>query len=126
MLDRIDLRIEVPPVPVSDLAELPQGEPSAPVAARVAQARMRQSERYADHPGISVNAQASGTLLEEVARPDAEGRSLLLRAAERFSLSARGYHRVMRVARTIADLAQSEEVRANHVAEAIRFRLPNA
>lgn len=123
IMDRLDLLVEVPPVPIADLAELPPGEPSQKVALRVAKARQLQTDRYKEIPGVKVNAQATGALLENVATPDAEGRALLLRAAERFGLSARGYHRVLRVARTIADLSGSEEVGKNHVAEAVSFRL---
>ena len=72
---------------------------------------------------MRVNAEAEGSLLEEIATPDGEGRDLLLKIAERFGLSARGYHRVLRVARTIADLAGSEAVRKPHVAEAVSYRL---
>ncbi|MCX7644549.1 MAG: YifB family Mg chelatase-like AAA ATPase [Rhodobacteraceae bacterium] len=122
LMDRFDLRVEVPPVGYADL-DLPQtGEPSAAVAARVAAARAMQEARYAGGPA-RVNADAEGRLLEEVAAPDAEGRALLARVAERFGLSARGYHRILRVARTIADLAGSETVRRPHVAEAVSFRL---
>jgi magnesium chelatase family protein len=123
LMDRIDLRVEVPPVAYRDL-DLPDGgESSATVAARVAAARDRQAARFTAHPEVRVNADAEGRLLEEIATPDAEGRSLLAQVAERFQLSARGYHRVLRVARTIADLAGSESVRQPHVAEAVSFRL---
>ncbi|MFM2354872.1 MAG: hypothetical protein RLZZ528_608, partial [Pseudomonadota bacterium] len=123
LMDRIDLRVEVPPVAFTDL-DLPEGgDSSATVAARVAAARDRQGARFRDHPGLRVNADAEGRLLEEIAAPDAEGRDLLTRLAERFGLSARGYHRVLRVARTIADLAGEDQVRRPHVAEAASFRL---
>lgn len=123
LMDRFDLRAEVPPVAYSDL-DLPQsGESSASVAARVAQARARQEARFKDAPGLRVNADAGGRVLEEIATPDAEGRALLNRVAERFGLSARGYHRVLRVARTIADLDGSPGVRQPHVAEAFSYRL---
>ena len=79
--------------------------------------------RLAGHPTARVNADLEGALLEEVAAPDEAGRALLLRAAERFGLSARGYHRVLRVARTIADLDGSAAVRQPHIAEAISFRM---
>ncbi len=123
LMDRFDLRIDVPPVAFSDLDLPPSGDSSAIVAARVAQARERQIQRYAGYDGLRVNADAEGALLEEIARPDAEGRALLTRAAERFGLTARGYHRLLRVARTIADLAGAPEVRAPHMAEAISYRL---
>jgi magnesium chelatase family protein len=124
LMDRFDLRVEVPPVSFRDLDIPADGEPSAAVAARVAAARDRQAERFAGFDDVRVNADAEGALLEEVAAPDAEGRNFLARAAERFALSARGYHRVMRVARTIADLEGAETVGRPHVAEAISFRLP--
>lgn len=123
LMDRIDLRVEVPPVAYTDLDLPDSGEVSATVAERVASARERQTARYADHPEVRVNADAEGRLLEEVASPDSEGRALLAKVAERFGLSARGYHRVLRVARTIADLAGADEVRKPHVAEAVSYRL---
>ncbi len=123
LMDRIDLRVEVPPVAYTDLDLPDSGESSATVAERVAAARAVQTARYADHPGIRVNADAEGRLLEAVASPDGEGRELLARVAERFGLSARGYHRVLRVARTIADLAGAGDVRKPHVAEAVSYRL---
>jgi magnesium chelatase family protein len=89
----------------------------------VAQARKLQEGRFAAYPGLRVNADAEGALLEEIATPDAEGRALLTRAAERFGLTARGYHRLLRVARTIADLEGAAQVRAPHMAEAISYRL---
>ncbi len=125
LMDRFDLRLDVPPVAFTDL-DLPDGgETSAVVAARVARARAVQTDRYAEL-GARVNADAEGAVLEEVAAPDAEGRELLLRAAERFGLSARGYHRVLRVSRTIADLAGEPAVRRPHVAEALSYRLAGA
>lgn len=123
LMDRFDLRVEVPPVAYADL-ELPaSGESSAAVAARVSAARRRQMQRFAGHEGARLNADAEGALLEEIAAPDAEGRALMARVADRFGLSARGYHRVLRVARTIADLEGSAEVRTPHLAEAVSFRL---
>ena len=122
LMDRIDLRVEVPPVAFTDL-DLPEPpEGSKEVAIRVAMAREIQTARFVD-TDARVNADAEGQLLEEVAAPDTEGRELLLRVAERFGLSARGYHRVLRVARTIADLEGSERVRRGHVAEAVGYRL---
>ncbi len=123
LIDRIDLRVEVPPVAYTDLDLPDTGDSSATVADRVAAARAVQTTRFAAHPQARVNADAEGRLLEEVASPDAEGRALLATVAERFGLTARGYHRVLRVARTIADLAGSEGVRKPHVAEAVSYRL---
>jgi magnesium chelatase family protein len=122
LMDRFDLRVEVPPVAFTDL-ELPEsGERSAAVAARVAAARAAQGTR---HPG-ALNADLVGAALDDVATPDDEGRALLARVAERIGLSARGYHRILRVARTIADLAGEDDVRRPHVAEAVSYRLAGA
>jgi magnesium chelatase family protein len=126
MMDRFDLRVDVPPVGWSDLDLPATGEASATIAARVAAARAVQDRRYANHPGHRVNADAEGRLLEDIATPDAEGRALLSRVADRFGLSARGYHRILRVARTIADLDASATVRLPHVAEAVSYRLTSA
>ena len=86
----------------------------------------RAAERLKDHPDLRVNADLEGALLEEIAQPDTDSRALLARVAERFGLSARGYHRVLRVARTIADLDGSADLHLPHVAEAVSFRLPAA
>jgi magnesium chelatase family protein len=123
LMDRIDLRIEVPPVAFSDLDLPPTGEPSTLIAQRVAAARERQETRFQAHPHIRQNADIDSGLLSEVAAPDPEGRELLLKAAERFTLSARSFHRILRVARTIADLETSDQVLRPHVAEALSFRL---
>lgn len=123
LMDRFDLRIDVPPVAFTDLDLPPGGDSSANVAGRVENARAVQEARFAEHPGMRVNADAEGEALEEIATPDAQGRELLTRVAERFGLSARGYHRVLRVARTIADLDGSEVVAKPHVAEAVSYRL---
>ena len=123
MIDRFDLRIDVPPVAYTDLDLPPSGDSSATVAARVAAARAVQAQRFAGHSDVAMNADAEGALLESIATPDAEGRALLARVAQRFALSARGFHRVLRVARTIADLDGSADVRQPHVAEAVSYRL---
>ncbi len=125
LLDRIDLHIEVSAVPPEDLARPPPGESTATIAHRVAAARARQGGRYASLPAerrVRTNAEADGALLEETATPEPAGRALLLRAAERLRLSARGYHRVLRVARTLADLEGSSTVARRHVAEALSYR----
>jgi magnesium chelatase family protein len=125
LLDRIDLHIDVPAVAPGDLALPPPAEDSATVARRVAAARLRQANRYGGLPEgrrIRTNAEADGALLDEVATPDAAGRALLLRAAERLRLSARGYHRILRIARTLADLESAAEIGRRHVAEALSYR----
>ncbi|MFN7599621.1 MAG: ATP-binding protein, partial [Cereibacter sp.] len=123
LMDRFDLRVEVPPVAFTDLDLPATGDSSEQVAARVARARQRQAQRFAGTPGVRVNADAEGTLLEDIATPDADGRALLSRVADRFGLSARGYHRILRVARTIADLDGENVVQKPHIAEAVGYRL---
>ncbi|RGP39321.1 YifB family Mg chelatase-like AAA ATPase [Pseudotabrizicola alkalilacus] len=122
LMDRFDLRVDVPPVAYADLDLPATGESSASIAARVSRARALQTTRYAQDEGLRVNADLEGRRLEEVATPDAEGRALIARVAERMGLTARGYHRVLRVARTIADLDTSPAVRHPHVAEAVSYR----
>jgi len=124
LMDRIDLRIEVPAVSAADLILPPPAEGSAEVAARVAAARDLQAARYAAAglPHIRTNAEAPASLLEEIAQPDAQGQKLLRDAAETMRLSARGYHRVLRVARTLADLDGADKVGRLHLAEALSYR----
>jgi magnesium chelatase family protein len=125
MFDRIDLHIDVPAVRAADLSLPPPAEGSAEVAARVAAARTRQAARFnrlPDDVRIRTNAEADGVLLDQIATPDPEGKRLMVDAAERLHLSARGYHRVLRVARTLADLDGSDNVRRIHVAEALSYR----
>ena len=124
LLDRIDLTIEVPAVTASDLILPPPTEGSREVAARVARARALAEERYAalGLKGVRTNAAAQGPVLEEIARPEANGLTLLRDAADAMRLSARGYHRVLRVARTLADLDGAEKVGRVHVAEALSYR----
>jgi Mg chelatase-related protein len=121
LMDRIDIHVDVPAVSAADLSLPPPAEGSADVAARVAAARQIQRRRYEAH-GLRTNAEAEGQLLDAVATPDAAGAKLLAQAAEAMGLTARGYHRVLRVARTIADLEAGEEVRRPHIAEALSFR----
>ncbi|MHC2277234.1 putative ATPase with chaperone activity [Bradyrhizobium diazoefficiens] len=121
---RIDLRIEVPAVTAADLILPPPAEGSAEVAARVAAARDIQLARYADIglPNVRTNAEAPASVLEDIAKPDAQGAKLLRDAAETMRLSARGYHRVLRVARTLADLDNADKIGRLHLAEALSYR----
>jgi magnesium chelatase family protein len=124
LIDRIDLTIEVPAVTAADLILPAPAEGSAEVALRVAAARDVQAARFAALalPNVRTNAQASGPLLEEIAKPDGAGLSLLRDAADAMRLSARGYHRVLRVARTLADLDGAEKIARVHLAEALSYR----
>lgn len=127
LFDRIDLHVDVPAVSAGDLSLPPPREGTAEVAARVARARETQRARYdrllpQGHSPIRSNAEADGEVLEKVAGPDMQGRQLLTDAAERLKLSARGYHRVLRVARTLADMDGADGVRRIHVAEALSYR----
>ena len=123
LLDRIDLQVEVTPVPLEKLAgKRPPGESSTTIAQRVVAARQRQALRYADHAAIHCNAQMPSRLVREWCRIDATGQTLLKTAMEKLQLSARAYDRILKVARTIADLEESEEILPNHLAEAINFR----
>ncbi len=124
LLDRIDLHIEVPAINASDLVLPPPSEGSREVAARVAAARKIQAERFAalGKPGLRVNAEAHGKVLDSIAPLDAASLKLLRDAAEAMHLSARGYHRVLKVARTIADLDGAESIGRPHLAEALAYR----
>jgi magnesium chelatase family protein len=124
LMDRIDLRIEVPAVTAADLILPAPSEGSAEVAARVAAARDIQLVRYAAAglPHIRTNSEAPASVLETVAQPDTQGQKLLRDAAEAMRLSARGYHRVLRVARTLADLDGMEQIGRMHLAEALSYR----
>ncbi|GAB4571440.1 MAG: YifB family Mg chelatase-like AAA ATPase [Rhodothalassiaceae bacterium] len=124
LLDRIDIHVDVPAVSASDLTLPPPAEGSAEVALRVAEARCLQRDRFRrlDAAHIRTNAEADGTLLEAIAAPDEKGRRLLNEAIDRMRLSARGYHRVLRVARSLADLAGAETLSRAHLAEALSLR----
>ncbi len=125
LLDRIDLYVDVPPVSAADLSLPPPAEGSADVARRVAKAREAQAARFkALGAGLRTNTEAEGELLERIAAPDDPGRALLGEAAESMKLTARGYHRVLKVARTLADLEGADAVRRLHIAEALSFRRP--
>lgn len=122
LLDRIDLQIEITPVPFEEISKAAPGEPSAAIRERVVRARAMQEQRYAAHPGTHCNAQMTERMIHQYAEPDADGIELLRMAMRRLSLSARAYNRILKVARTIADLAGSETVGTDHLAEAIGYR----
>lgn len=122
LLDRIDIQIEIVPVPFEKISEQRPAEPSAAIRERVVKARALQEKRYADIEGIHCNAQMNTKLLHQYAVPDAAGLSLLKNAMTRLNLSARAYDRILKVARTIADLEASEHIQSHHLAEAIQYR----
>lgn len=126
LLDRIDIQVEVGAVSITDLAEAGDGEKSAAVRARVQEARERQADRYAalggKAGGIFINAHADAELIERIAPLAAPAKTMFLQAAERLKLSARAYHRLLKVALTVCDLAGAKEVTKDHVAEALSYR----
>ena len=122
LLDRIDLHCEVAVVPFKQLSEMQQGEPSETIRERVIKARHIQEIRYKDFKGIHCNAQMTERMIHHFAEPDAQSLDMLRMAMERLSLSARAYSRILKVARTIADLEGLENVQAHHIAEAIGYR----
>lgn len=125
LLDRIDIRISVPAVTAIDLIAPKPSEPSAEVASRVSQVRRLQAERFAalGHPNVRTVAQASADLMQHIATPDTAAMKLLRDAAEAMKLSARGYHRVLKIARTLADLDGSDRLSRIHLAEALSYRM---
>ncbi|MDQ6609664.1 MAG: YifB family Mg chelatase-like AAA ATPase [Bacteroidota bacterium] len=122
LLDRIDLHVEVTPVPFSELTTLKPQEASATIRDKVIKAREIQEQRYKGHNGVYCNAQISSKMLKEICVISTAGHNLLKTAMERLNLSARAYDRILKVSRTIADLAASEEIKIEHLAEAIQYR----
>jgi magnesium chelatase family protein len=122
LLDRIDLHIEVVPVPFRELNTLQTAEPSSVIRHRVMKAREIQSLRFKDEPGIHSNAMMTSRHLREHCRIDEAGQQLMKVAMERLDLSARAYDRILKVARTVADLDNSTPIRNEHLAEAINYR----
>ena len=128
LMDRIDIQCEITPVPFKDLSQVKEGEPSSAIRERVIRARKIQEERYGNgnengKERIHCNAQMTEKMIHKYAKPDEEGMEMLRKAMERFSLSARAYSRILKVARTIADLDGSEQVKSQHIAEAIGYRM---
>ena len=121
LLDRIDIQCEISPVPFQDISKAAPGEPSAKIRERVIKAREVQAERFKDYKGIHCNAQMTERMIHQFAEPDEQGIELLRMAMEKLSLSARAYNRILKVARTIADLAGSEQIKPDHIAEAVGY-----
>ena len=122
LLDRIDIHCEVTVVPFKELSQMQPGEPSSAIRERVIAARRIQEQRYKDYKGVFCNAQMSERMIHQFAEPDSQSLDMLRLAMERLSLSARAYSRILKVARTIADLGGSERVLSEHIAEAIGYR----
>lgn len=122
LLDRIDIQIEITPVPFKDISKAQPGEPSSAIRERVIRARHIQEERYKEIKGIHCNAQMTERMIHQYAEPNEQGIMLLCTAMERLNLSARAYNRILKVARTIADLDSSPTVEPSHLAEAISYR----
>ena len=122
LMDRIDLHVEVQNVPFSELSKMKEGEPSEKIRERVIKARQIQEARFKGHKGIYCNAQMTERMIHQFAEPDAPCMEMLRGAMERLSLSARAYNRILKVARTIADLEDSGKIQTHHIAEAIGYR----
>ena len=122
LLDRIDLHVEVTPVGFAELSAYQKGESSSDIRHRVIQARKKQAERFKNYPGMYANAQMSSKLLKEICLINQAGQNLLKAAMEKLNLSARAYDRILKVSRTIADLGESDEIKIEHLAEAIQYR----
>ena len=122
LLDRIDLHVEVPVVPFAQLSQMKPGESSSAIRERVIKARQMQEQRYVNDKGIYCNAQMTERMLHQYAEPDDASLDMLRLAMERLSLSARAYSRILKVARTIADLEGSDHIQSHHIAEAIGYR----
>lgn len=122
LMDRIDIQCEISALPFKDISKAQPGEPSAEIRKRVIAARAIQTERFKDIKAIHCNAQMTERMIHKYAEPDEQGLELLRIAMERQNLSARAYSRILKVARTIADLANSEQVSSEHIAEAISYR----
>jgi magnesium chelatase family protein len=122
LLDRIDLHVEVPAVPFNQLASTERGESSAVIRERVMATRRKQYERFAGRPGVHCNAQMRPREIQTFCRLDPSGQEVLKAAITELHFSARSYDRILKVSRTIADMADSREIRAEHVSEAIQYR----
>ena len=122
LLDRIDIQCEITPVPFKDISKAAPGEPSAAIRQRVIAARKIQEERYKEYKHIHCNAQMTERMIHQYAEPDSQSLDMLRMAMERMSLSARAYSRILKVARTIADLDGSTKVQLPHIAEAVGYR----
>jgi magnesium chelatase family protein len=122
LLDRIDLHVEVTPLGFNELSSSDMGETSAEIRQRVIRARERQYQRFSDYSGVYANAQMDSSLLKKTCRLEKQGVAILKIAMEKLNLSARAYDRILKVSRTIADLDDQDEIKTEHLAEAIQYR----
>ena len=122
LLDRIDIHVEVPAISYEQLTRLDKGEPSAVIRERVVRARKIQQERYKDHAGVHCNANMRSKTLHQVCRMEPEAEQILRTAMSDLNFSARAYDRILKVARTIADLDSAGTIQAHHISEAIQYR----